>query len=302
MSVDDLLALAGERAREHASLADLTTYRVGGSARVLVTLETLEDLVELGPALDASGLELVVVGNGSNLLVADGEHAIVALHLGTGFTGLDWADDDDVVVVHAGAALDLPVAARRLAADGVVGFEWAVGVPGTFGGAIAMNAGGHGSNMAASVASVTLWRDGLVNVSAADLHFGYRESDLGAGDVVVEVTLHLHRGDPEAARAALHDVVAWRRAHQPGGANAGSVFRNPPGDSAGRLIESVGAKGLRHGSAVVSDKHANFIQVDRGGRANDVFELARDVAARVRDATGVDLVFEHRLIGFGEDR
>ena len=299
MSVEVLLTLAGARAREHASLAGLTTYRVGGSARVLLTLERLEDLMELGPTLRASGLPLVVVGNGSNLLVADGEHDIIALHLGAGFTSLDWTDRDGVVEVRAGAALDLPVAARRLAADGVVGFEWAVGVPGTFGGAVAMNAGGHGSDMASSVASVTLWRESLVSVSAADLHFGYRESALEAGDVVVEVTLRLRRGDAEAARGALRDVVAWRRAHQPGGANAGSVFRNPPGDSAGRLIESVGAKGLRLGSAVVSDKHANFIQVDAGGRANDVYELAREVAARVREATGVDLEFEHRLIGFG---
>ncbi len=302
MSLDALLELAGDRAIPHASLAGLTTYRVGGAARVLLTLESLEDLAELGPSLRACGLAIVVIGNGSNLLVADGEHEIVAIRLGAGFAGLDWFDDHDVVVVRAGAALDLPIAARRLAADGVVGFEWAVGVPGTFGGAVAMNAGGHGSDMAASVVSVTLWREELVRLAAADLHFGYRESALQPGDVVVEVTLHLRRGDPATARAALGDVVAWRRVHQPGGANAGSVFRNPPGDSAGRLIESVGAKGLRHGSAVVSDKHANFIQVDAGGRANDVYELARDVAARVREVTGVDLVLEHRLVGFGGSR
>ncbi|MHB8826725.1 MAG: UDP-N-acetylmuramate dehydrogenase [Acidimicrobiales bacterium] len=301
MSVDDLLAIAHERATEHASLAALTTYRVGGAARVLVTLETLEDLLEVGPFLRTSGLAVVVVGNGSNLLVADGEHEIVAVRLGVGFAELDWRDEGDVVVVRAGAALDLPIAARRLVADGVVGFEWAVGVPGTVGGSVAMNAGGHGSDMAASVAAVTLWREGLESVDAADLRFGYRESALVAGDIVVDATLRLRRGDAEAARAALREIVAWRRAHQPGGANAGSVFRNPPGDSAGRLIDSVGAKGLRRGSAAVSDKHANFIQVDAGGRANDVYELAHDVAIRVREATGVELAFEHRLIGFTEE-
>ena len=302
MSVEDLVTLAGERASEHVSLAGLTTYRVGGSARVLVSLETLEDLIELGPSLDACDRPLVIVGNGSNLLVADGEHEIVAVHLGVGFSGLDWSDEGDEVAVRAGAVLDLPVAARRLTSQGVVGFEWAVGVPGTFGGAVAMNAGGHGSNIAASVTSVTLWRERLMTLSAADLNFGYRESALRAGDIVVEVTLRLRRGDATAARAALGEVVAWRRAHQPGGANAGSVFRNPPGDSAGRLIESVGAKGLRHGSAVVSDKHANFIQVDAGGRANDVYELAREVAQRVSEVTGIELVFEHRLVGFGRSR
>ena len=300
MSIADLVRVGGSRVVEHASIGELTTYRVGGAARVLVTLESDHDLEELAPLWRDDGLPLVIVGNGSNLLVADGEHDVVALRLGAGFAGLSWHDEGEVVVVTAGAALDLPVAARRLAGAGVVGFEWAVGVPGTFGGAIAMNAGGHGSDMAASVDSVRVWRDGFRRLTLADLHLGYRESALEAGDVVVEVTCHLRHGDADAAKAALREIVAWRRANQPGGANAGSVFRNPPGDSAGRLIEAVGAKGLRHGSAHVSEKHANFILVDAGGRAEDVYELARTVADRVVSATGVRLVLEHRLVGFEE--
>lgn len=300
MSVADLIRVGASRVIEHAPIGPLTTYRVGGAARVLVTLETLQDLVELAPLWRDSGLPLVMVGNGSNLLVADGEHEVVAVRLGGGFAELSWHDEGEVVVVTAGAALDLPVAARRLAGAGVVGFEWAVGVPGTFGGALAMNAGGHGSDMAASVSAARLWRDGFVNLDVSDLRLGYRESALGPGDVVVEVTCHLRRGDAEAAKASVRDIVTWRRANQPGGANAGSVFRNPPGDSAGRLIDAVGAKGLRLNSAQVSEKHANFILVDAGGRANDVYELARDVADRVFAATGVALVLEHRLVGFEE--
>jgi UDP-N-acetylmuramate dehydrogenase len=288
--------------REHADIGSLTTYRVGGSARVLVTLETTEDLVELAPLWRDSELSVVVVGNGSNLLVDDGEHEIVAVRLGGDFEDLSWHDEGEVVVVRAGAALDLPIAARRLSGAGVVGFEWAVGVPGTFGGAVAMNAGGHGSDMAASVASVRLWRDDLVDLDAGQLAFGYRESALRAGDLVVEVTCHLRHGDPEVAKSAVREIVAWRRAHQPGGANAGSVFRNPPGDSAGRLIEAVGAKGLRRASAQVSEKHANFILVDAGGSARDVYELIREVASRVYAATGVVLELEHRLVGFEDER
>ncbi len=298
MSLVELVARAGRRVSEHAALGGLTTYRVGGSARVLLSLEGPEDLEELGPAMAGCAEPIVVLGNGSNLLVNEGEHDIIALRLGGGFAGLDWRDESGTLVVHAGAALDLPVAARRLAGAGVVGFEWAVGVPGTVGGAVAMNAGGHGSDMAACVAGARVWRGSTREVTASELAFGYRTSAIGPGEIVLEATLHLTHGDAEAARERVREIVAWRRAHQPGGANAGSVFRNPPGDAAGRLIESIGLKGLRHGSAEVSDKHANFILVDAGGRARDVYELAREVARRVHEATGVDLVFEHRLIGF----
>ena len=298
MSLADLVRVGAARVAEHAPIGPLTTYRVGGAARVLVTLDTPEDLAELAPLWRDCGLALLMVGNGSNLLVADGEHDVVAVRLGVGFSQLSWRDEAHEVLVTAGAALDLPVAARRLASAGVVGFEWAVGVPGTFGGAVAMNAGGHGSDMAASVSSVRLWRNGLTSLDARDLRFGYRESALVAGDVVVEVTCRLRHGDAGAATAKIREIVAWRRANQPGGANAGSVFRNPPGDSAGRLIDAVGAKGLRHGSARVSEKHANFIQVDAGGRASDVYALTREVSERVLAATGVALALEHRLVGF----
>jgi UDP-N-acetylmuramate dehydrogenase len=278
----------------------MTTYRVGGRARVLVTAATVSDLEELGPLLAATGLPLVVIGNGSNLLVAEGEHQIVALHLIGEFADLRWRREGDAVVVDAGAAVDLPVAARRLAHAGVGGFEWAVGVPGTVGGAVAMNAGGHGSDMAASVRSVTLWRGGFVTRDAAAMGFAYRTSSLEPGDVVTAATLLLASGDPAQSDERIRDIVRWRRANQPGGANGGSVFRNPEGDAAGRLIEAAGCKGLRVGSAVVSEKHANFILVDAAGRADDVHDLMVSVAARVRDATGVALVAENRLLGFGE--
>ncbi|MGC8510147.1 MAG: UDP-N-acetylmuramate dehydrogenase [Acidimicrobiales bacterium] len=297
--MDALVARAGPRAREHAPLGAMTTYRVGGRARVLVTASSVSDLAELAPLIEATQLPLVVIGNGSNLLVAEGEHQIVALHLVGEFTDLRWRREGDAVVVEAGAGADLPVVARRLAHAGISGFEWAVGVPGSVGGAVAMNAGGHGSDMAASVRAVTLWRGGPVAMEATAMGFAYRTSSLEPGDVVTAATLLLAPGDPERSDERIREIVRWRRANQPGGANGGSVFRNPEGDAAGRLIEVAGCKGLRVGSAVVSEKHANFILVDAAGRADDVHDLMVTVAARVREATGVSLEAENRLLGFG---
>jgi UDP-N-acetylmuramate dehydrogenase len=268
--------------------------------RTYVDVTTQQGLAE---SIDqwSSGDTLRVVGNGSNLLVADGDHDISVLHLRDELTQITWEFDGDEVVVVAGAGLDLPVASRKLAAAGVRGFEWAVGVPGTFGGAIAMNAGGHGADMAASVEKVWLWRDGVRReVAASELCFGYRHSALSAGDVVESVQLRLHRGEVDEAKQEISSIVSWRREHQPGGANAGSVFRNPAGDSAGRLLEAAGLKGLRLGTAQISTKHANFIIADANGSANDVFSLMRVARDRVLATSGVTLIAETRLWGFGE--
>ena len=285
---------------ENESMGPHTTYRVGGTVSRFVSLTTHDELA----AVQAWGASSTVrvVGNGSNLLVADGHHDLVVLHLTGELASLSWEFRDGEVDVVAGAGLDLPIAARQLSAAGITGFEWAVGVPGTFGGAIAMNAGGHGSDMAASVVSIRCWRDGAdVELAASDLDFGYRHSSLRSTDIVSSVRLRLTPGNPSVAKETLKGIVSWRRAHQPGGANAGSVFRNPPGDSAGRLLESVGAKDLRVATASVSTKHANFIIADEGGRANDVFALMRRMRYRVREETGVTLVAETRLWGFEEE-
>lgn len=301
MSLGELVAVGGSRVLEHAPIGPLTTYRVGGSVRALVTLSTMEDVRELMPLVESTGLESVVIGNGSNLLVADGEHDAVAVRLSGDFTSLRWTDGVHSVQVTAGAALGLPVMARRLVAGGIVGFEWAVGVPGSVGGAVAMNAGGHGSDMDASVTTVEMWHEGAIDTWDHErLAFHYRTSAVGRGDVVLFATVSLVRGDTEEASRRLGAIVRWRREHQPGGANAGSVFRNPGHDHAGRLIEAAGCKGLRIGSATVSDKHANFIIADPGGSARDVYRLIASVRARVADQSGVLLQAENRFFGFEE--
>jgi UDP-N-acetylmuramate dehydrogenase len=246
-----------------------------------------------------SGLAMFVIGNGSNLLVADGEHDVLGVHLVGEFDELTTRDEGDVVVVDAGAGLDLPIAARRLAKSGVAGFEWAVGVPGSFGGAAVMNAGGHRSDMNESLVSVTVWHGGLTRTWSKELlEFGYRTSALHADDLVTSVRLHLRAGDSDVAQERIREIVRWRREHQPGGANAGSAFRNPVDDFAGRLIEAAGCKGMRIGTAVVSEKHANFIIADADGSANDVFELLTTVQALVKERSGVELISEHRFLGF----
>ncbi|CAN5771280.1 UDP-N-acetylmuramate dehydrogenase [soil metagenome] len=279
-------------------LAPLTTYRVGGVARRFANVSSMDELLHVAAAAAQSGVEVLVVGKGSNLLVADAGFDGLALQLGGTFTEVHI----DGTTVRAGGAASLPVVARRTAAAGLTGFEWAVGVPGSVGGAVRMNAGGHGSDMAASllrVRVVDLQANNNGVVTADTLELQYRSSAIASHQVVAWAELDLAVGDRAAAEAEIREIVAWRRAHQPGGQNAGSVFTNPPGDSAGRLVDAAGAKGLRVGTAEVSTKHANFIQADPGGRADDVWALMVEVRRRVHDHAGILLHPETRLVGFG---
>jgi UDP-N-acetylmuramate dehydrogenase len=296
-AVDAAATVLGDRARRDEPLAPRPTYRVGGAAALFVEIDTDDDLALVHRAVAASGVPLLVVGRGSNLLVADEGFPGLAVALGEAFAGLAL----DGTTVRAGGALALPVLARRTAAAGLRGLEWAVGVPGSVGGGVRMNAGGHGSDIAATlrevrVADLVAGQDGWV--AAGDLDLGYRRSAIRPTDVVLEATFELRPGDAEAAGEEVAEIVRWRRENQPGGQNAGSVFTNPPGDSAGRLVDAAGCKGLRVGTAEVSTKHANFIQADPGGRSADVVALIAEVRRRVRAATGITLNPEVRLVGF----
>jgi UDP-N-acetylmuramate dehydrogenase len=292
--------LLGDQARRDVPLGPLTTYRVGGAAALFVEARSDEDLARVAAAVGASGAAVLVVGRGSNLLVADAGFAGIAVALGEPYADITL----DGTTVRAGGATALPVLARRTAAAGLRGLEWAVGVPGSVGGAVRMNAGGHGSDVAATLVEVRVLdlasgHDGVV--AAADLDLGYRRSALTPTSVVVEAAFALRRGDADAAGAEVAEIVRWRREHQPGGQNAGSVFTNPEGDAAGRLVDVAGCRGLRLGTAQVSPKHANFIQADPGGSADDVAALIAEVRRRVRAATGVALRPELRLVGFADD-
>ena len=294
-------AVLGERARRDVPVGPLTTYRVGGPAALFLEAAGEDDLVLAGAAVADSGLPVLVLGRGSNLLVADAGFPGLVVTLGPAFA--------EVVLlgrhrVRAGGAASLPVVARRTAAAGLTGFEWAVGVPGSIGGAVRMNAGGHGSDISRSIAAYRSVRltgpepGAVVAGGLEELDYGYRRSSIGPGEVVVWADLQLAPGDRQRSEDAIAEIVRWRREHQPGGQNAGSVFTNPPGDSAGRLIDAAGLKGHRRGSAYVSPKHANFFQVDDGGSADDVRALVDEVAVLVEERTGVRLHPELQMVGF----
>ena len=296
-----LASRLSSKTRAGATIGPLTSYRVGGRASALVVVDSRDELAELCEVLKnaegGGGTPVAVIGRGSNLLVSDEGFAGVVVMLGQGFAGVSIAGE----TVVAGGAAKLPVVARASVDAGLTGFEWAVGVPGSVGGAVRMNAGGHGAEIKDSlvIAELVDLRSGaLASRSNADLAFGYRSASVSATDLVLEARFELRPGKVADGRAMLAEIVAWRRANQPGGQNAGSVFTNPDGDSAGRLIESVGAKGLRIGTAEVSAKHANFIQADQNGLAADVWSLMREVQRRVLESHGIELEFETRLLGF----
>jgi len=292
-------------------LAPLTTYRVGGPAALFVRARTLADLASVAAARRASGLPVLVVGRGSNLLVADRGFGGIAVSIAELGGDIDLGDGavgpTGTAVVHAGGGVALPVLARRTAAAGLTGFEWAVGVPGSIGGAVRMNAGGHGSDMAACLVEVDIVDLGgedpaPTTVEVPSLGLRFRGSDLVDEQVVVGARIGLRAGDREQAEATIAEIVRWRREHQPGGQNAGSVFVNPvPGEvSAGSLIDGLGLRGMRIGSAWVSEKHANFVQAADGGSADDVRAVIEAVRTAVADATGFRLRSEVRLAGFDD--
>ena len=299
--VDQLRTACTGDVRADASLASRTTLRVGGHARVLVEAETDEDLAAVGAAAERHGVAVLVLGRGSNTLVADAGWPGIVVVLGRGLRGVEVDLDDDGGTVRVGAAEPMPALAVRLADAGLGGFAWAAGVPGAVGGAVVMNAGAHGGEMVDHLVEVDLVRlgSGTRETWAADLlGLGYRSSALPSDAVVVEATLRLPAADADVVRAEVREVRDWRRAHQPiNEPNCGSVFTNPPGDSAGRLIDSAGGKGLSCGGASVSPVHANFITTTPGATAADVIGLVQELQDLVERTHGVRLHPEVTVVG-----
>jgi len=319
---DELRALAealGARATLLKPLGPLTTYGVGGPVALFVDVGGPADLDDVRAVLAERGASapIFVIGRGSNLLVSDAGFDGIVVHLGAGFASLELPDVDHALagaqgsdasgrepsVVRAGAALALPVLARRVADAGWKGLAWAVGVPGSVGGAVRMNAGGHGSDMASCLVQyqwVDLVGPGGGTGGLAALDYGYRSSSVAATQLVLSADLRVAPGSAAEEQAEVAAIVRWRRENQPGGSNAGSVFTNPEDDSAGRLIDEAGLKGFGIGTAHVSEKHANFIQAERGGRADDVRAVLEHVRAVVEERCGITLRTEVRLLGFAD--
>ena len=307
-AIDHAFGLFNAKAKRNVDLSQFTTYKVGGTAALHMTVASIDDLYLVSAVLAEVELPILVIGRGSNLLISDSGFRGLALTIGglADYVDLPNRDEDPNVepIALFGGSIALPVASRQSVARGLTGFEWGVGVPGSVGGAVRMNAGGHGSDMASSLTSVRMFhlRKGLeAHVNAVDLGLRFRGSALDDHHVVLSATVDLEWSkSQEASEAELQEVVRWRRENQPGGQNAGSVFVNPePGKvSAGEVIDELGMRGLRIGSAQVSEKHANFIQADENGSANDVVALMAEIRRRVRDERGYVLRSEIRLVGF----
>ena len=302
----DLRAAFGRRVKTGEVLARYTSARVGGPADYFASAESAGELAELVRAAWALGVKPVVLGGGSNVLVSDlGVRGLVILNRARAVVFHDALGQDDQPRVWAESGANLGALARQCALRGLGGLAWAATVPGTLGGAVFGNAGAHGGDMAGSLlVAEILQQDGHVRPwSREELGFSYRGSRLkqaraqGRQHVVLAAEMALEHLPAAQVKAQVEEFVAHRKRTQPPGASMGSMFKNPPGDYAGRLIESAGLKGRRIGQAEISDQHANFF-VNRGeARAADVFALIHLAHQTVRARFGVDLELEVELVG-----
>jgi len=291
-----LAPLFGDRLRASEPLARHTSYRIGGPADLLVRPDSTDELGVVLREAAAHDVRVTLLGGGSNMLVGDGGIRGVVVKLGRGFRRVEWHADG----ARAGAAVQLGRLARDSVARGLAGLEHAEGIPGTVGGALYMNAGAYGGEVA-GIADAVEGLDGVGNprtLGREALPFSYRRAHLPPGFVVTAVAFKLRPDDVEAVRARFEDARARRLASQPQGQpSAGSIFKNPLGDHAGRLIEVAGLKGWRVGGARFSDRHANFIVNDGRARAADVQALMAIAQRAVWERSGVWLEPEVRLVG-----
>ncbi|MDX1449165.1 MAG: UDP-N-acetylmuramate dehydrogenase [Acidimicrobiia bacterium] len=276
----------------------LTTYKLGGPAAYFAEVGDRNQLDAVVEAWRGTGLPLLVLGRGSNLVVHDDGIDALVLRLAGDFARVEMRPDR----VWAGAAVRLPQLARAAVGAGRLGLEFYVGIPGSVGGAVRQNAGGHGRETRDVLIEATLLdaqtgRFSTRNVS--DLDLSYRHSSVSASDVVVDASFDFERGDPGTGEQRMREITRWRKEHQPGGTyNAGSVFKNPPGDSAGRIIDSLGLKGLQIGDVAVSEKHANFFVAGPDATASDLHTLVDRVRTIVAERLGIRLETEIQFEGF----
>lgn len=284
-------------AEEGIDLAPMTTYKTGGPARWFVLAENgAAAATAIDAALD-DGVAYVVIGRGSNIVISDDGFDGLVLRLGGELAAMSI---DSAGVVSAGAAMPLPLLARACAKEGRGGLEFLVAVPGSVGGAVRMNAGCHGSDTAEWLLRAEVYRPGTgrIVVDRSGMEMTYRHNSLPVGDIVLGATFRTEPRRSEDSEEIMRSITQWRKENQPGGTfNAGSVFKNPEGLSAGRLIDTVGLKGHHIGGAHVSHRHANFFEAAVGTSSQDIHDLVEDIRQRVAVATGVVLEPEVRFVG-----
>ncbi|HEY6569633.1 MAG TPA: UDP-N-acetylmuramate dehydrogenase [Candidatus Limnocylindrales bacterium] len=299
----DIQRRIGVKTSRDEPLARFTTMRVGGPADLFAVAHNLFELRGLARYARARSIPLFLLGRGSDLVIADAGIRGLVVQVRAEATSIEGER------FLAGAGVPMARAATESQKAGLGGLEYGLAIPGTVGGAVWANAGAHESDTAGVLASATVvLADGTEReLAAGEFDFSYRHSrfkDAAAaaqgdpGEIVLSATFALRRDDPAVIKERLDDIRRWRQAHQPlGMPSAGSVFRNPDGDSAGRLIDELGLKGYRIGGASVSEKHANFIVNDQRGSAADVRRLAEHVRSEVLARHGTELAFEVEFAG-----
>jgi UDP-N-acetylmuramate dehydrogenase len=291
-----------ERVLQNEPLARYTAARLGGPADWLyVARESIDELVEVVTTAWDEGMPVRVLGGGANVLVSDnGVRGLVVINDVSEVTFGDWHGGSNVA---ATSGTGLGKLARKCHSQGLAGLEWTISVPGTVGGAVVNNAGAHGSDIAASLCDAVVLdaERGPQLMSLADLNYGYRHSSLKARAdrrfLVLMATFVLKPDDPAQIQARMDECIAYRKQTQPPGASLGSIFKNPPGDYAGRLIEMAGLKGYAIGDVQVSPIHANFFVNSGGATAGDYYALIQYVREVVARKTGISLELEIELVG-----
>ncbi len=295
---EELAALGGVKVERDVPMARFTTYRLGGPAQIVAEVTEESSAVAIGHLLRDKGVPVLALGRGSNLVVSDRGFPGVVLRLGGRFSSIETVGEFGL---RAGAAATMPQLANRAARLALTGVEWMIAIPGSVGGAIRMNAGAHGSDTATSLSAARILslRTGVVQeLSPSRLDMTYRHTSVADTDLVLSAHFELTTAPIEDIRSRMEAHRRHRAETQPGALqNAGSVFKNPQGDSAGRLVEATGLKGFRVGGASVSDLHANFFISSDAATAQDVFDLVRTVRYRVYEDHGVILVPEIRFVG-----
>lgn len=294
--IDQLQNEFGGALRRNVPMRDYTSFRIGGAADAVLFAQSEEQLVRAVRLCKEAGERYLVVGNGSNLLVSDRGVRDLVIIIRDAFSQVSFSDETMTV----GAGVRLTAAAQAAAGQSLSGLEFAYGIPGLVGGALAMNAGAYGGEMAQIVQSVRILEpDGEIHeFSNEQMEFGYRKSALKNGRIALSATLLLHRGEEEAIRARMAQYKSARQEKQPlSFPSAGSVFKRPEGHFAGALIENAGLKGVSVGGAQVSEKHAGFIVNTGIATCQDVLELIKLIQKRVLEQSGVQLETELRPVG-----
>lgn len=290
--------IGGDYILEQCDMREFTSFRAGGRADFLIMPQSEEELRLTLQELSQEGMPHMIMGNGSNLLVRDGGYRGAIVKLGEAFADIEIAGE---TIIAGGGALMSSVAKAALAAE-LTGFEFASGIPGSLGGAVFMNAGAYGGEMADIIKEVRMLKkdgSGTYTMTCSQLQLGYRHSILHeTGDIAVRAVLQLAQGNGEAISAEMKELAARRNEKQPVSLpSAGSFFKRPEGYFAGKLIQDAGLKGLSVGGAQVSELHSGFIVNTGGATATDIIQLMEVVQAAVLDKFGVELEPEVRIIG-----